>query len=288
MLKYLFILFITFIFVACGGGGSSSSDSSSSSFLLNTSASLEPNISKIPEINSTWNIQLQGTVNENYTVDMYEVDLFDSSTELISRLKAKNIKVICYFNAGAWENWRSDADGFPTETLGNTMSGYSDEKWLDITNTSLISLMESRLDLAVTKGCDGVDPDNMDGYTQNSGFTISYDDQLAYNRFIANAARQRDLSVALKNVLEQVDDLVDYYDFAVNEQCFYYDECDMLDVFISRGKAVFNLEYADKYRDTNDTTQRDNMCSESNSKSFSTLIMSASGDLDDSYRDSCK
>jgi hypothetical protein len=31
--------------------------------------------------------------------------------------------------------------------------------------------------------------------------------------------------------------------FAVNEQCFYYKECDQLTPFINANKAVLNIEY---------------------------------------------
>ncbi len=103
--------------------------------------------------------------------------------------------------------------------------------------------MGKRMDLAVTKKSDGVDPDNMDGYTQNSGYTISYNDQLVYNRMIASEAHKRGLGVGLKNNLEQIKDLVDDFDWAVNEQCFKFNECDMLVPFIDQNKPVYGIEY---------------------------------------------
>ena len=36
----------------------------------------------------------------------------------------------------------------------------------------------------------------------------------------------------------------DLYDFAINEQCAQYDECDALTPFIDAGKAVFHVEYS--------------------------------------------
>jgi len=56
---------------------------------------------------------------------------------------------------------------------------------------ALKPIMAARLDLARTKGCDAVDPDNVDGHTQDSGFAISYADQLAYNRWMATEAHAR-------------------------------------------------------------------------------------------------
>jgi hypothetical protein len=53
----------------------------------------------------------------------------------------------------------------------------------------------------------------------------------------------RGLSVGLKNALEQVDELITYFDFSVNKQCFKYSECGLLAPFINHEKAVFNAEY---------------------------------------------
>jgi hypothetical protein len=51
------------------------------------------------------------------------------------------------------------------------------------------------------------------------------------------------LAVGLKNDLGQINDLVDFYDFAVNEQCFQYNECELLRPFIAKNKPVYNMEY---------------------------------------------
>ncbi len=99
------------------------------------------------------------------------------------------------------------------------------------------------MDLAVQKGFDGVDPDNVDGYDNDTGFRLSYDDQIAYNVFLANAAHRRGLSVGLKNDLGQIVDLEPYFDWALNEQCYRYHECNELLPFIDAGKAVFHVEY---------------------------------------------
>ena len=42
-----------------------------------------------------------------------------------------------------------------------------------------------RLDVARAKGCDGVEPDNVDGYANKTGFDLTKDDQLRFNRFLA-------------------------------------------------------------------------------------------------------
>ena len=164
---------------------------------------------------------MKDSINLDFPVDVYDIDMFDTPAETIKTLHDKGKKVICYFSAGSWEDWREDADKFDKSIIGEPLAGWPGEKWLDIRQISLLTdIMSNRLDIAKEKGCDGVDPDNMDGYTQKSGFTISYDEQLAYNRFIASLSHNRSMAVGLKNDLEQIKDLVDDFDFAVNEECW--------------------------------------------------------------------
>jgi len=118
-----------------------------------------------PEPGLTWQWQLSGTVKTNYDVDVYDIDLFDTPKSTIESLQNKGIKVICYFSAGSWEDWRDDADDFPKSVLGSNLEGWAGEKWLDVSEyEKFADIMEARLDLAVTKGCDAVEPDNVDGY----------------------------------------------------------------------------------------------------------------------------
>ncbi len=236
-----------------------------------------------PPVFASWQWQLQGEVNLTYDVELYDLDLFDSSATLIKQLQEKDTKVICYFSAGSYEQWRPDAAQFTARDLGNSLDGWAEEQWLDIRSDSVRSIIKSRLNLAVEKGCDGVEPDNMDGYLNNSGFDLSFKDQLAFNRWVANQAHLRNLAVGLKNDLEQINDLVAYYDFAVNEQCFEYSECNFLTPFINNSKPILNAEYEQKY--INNSLARNNLCVQSLNLNFSTLILPL--DLDDEFRYSC-
>jgi len=198
-----------------------------------------------PAPGTTWQWQLSGTIDTTIDVDMYDIDLFDTPTATISDLKAAGRAVICYFSAGSWEDWRDDAGDYPEEILGNTLSGWPDERWVDISRLDLLGpILEARLDLAVSKGCTGVEPDNVDGYQNSNGFSLQAADQLVFNRWIADQAKQRGLSVGLKNDLDQITDLVGDFDWALNEQCYEYSECDTLQPFVDAGKAVFGVEYS--------------------------------------------
>lgn len=232
---------------------------------------------------TTWQWQLAGEVNLSYDAEIYDIDLFDSSESLIRTLHASGRKVVCYFSAGSFEAWREDASIFEEAEIGKPLDGWPGERWLDIRSSNVHAIIKRRLDLAKRKGCDGVEPDNVDGYLNDTGFGLGYEDQLAFNRFVANEAHKRGLSVGLKNDLEQVGDLVDYFDFALNEECFEFFECDALLPFIESKKAVLNAEYAKKFAESED--ERSALCSESLQLRFSTLILNT--DLDDRIRYSC-
>ncbi len=192
----------------------------------------------------TWQWDLSdGTVDTSYDVDMYDVDLFDTSQAQIDELHTAGRKVVCYFSAGSWEDWRDDAGSFAEAVKGNDLDGWAGEKWLDIRAASLRLIMQDRLDLAATKQCDGVEPDNIDGYTNDTGFPLTAGDQLTYNNWLVTEAHNRNLSIGLKNDVDQINDLVGSFDWALNEQCYQYDECIDYQSFITNNKPVFGVEY---------------------------------------------
>lgn len=197
----------------------------------------------VPAPKTTWQWQLQGTIDRSFDVEMYDIDLVDTPQETIDALHAEGRIVICYFSAGSYENFRSDASKFTPEMLGNEFSDFPDENWLDIRIPAIRPIMEDRMLLARDKNCDGVEPDNVDGYINDTGFPLTFADQLDYNQWLALKAHELGLSIGLKNDLDQIPQLLDHFDWALNEQCFQYNECDKLSPFIDAGKAVFGVEY---------------------------------------------
>ncbi|MFF8190168.1 endo alpha-1,4 polygalactosaminidase [Streptomyces bobili] len=190
-----------------------------------------------------WQWQLRGRLDTSVDVPVYDIDGFDQGEAAVAGLHEDGRKVICYLSTGAWEDWRPDADAFPESVLGEG-NGWDGERWLDIRRTDVLEpLMAARVDMCRDKGFDAVEPDNMDGYRNRTGFPLTAADQLRYNRLIAGLAHDRGLSVGLKNDLDQIPELVDDFDFAVNEQCAQYGECEATTPFIEAGKAVFHVEY---------------------------------------------
>lgn len=217
---------------------------------------------------TTWIWDLENSsIPTTLSAQVYVVDLFGTSSAKIQEYKNAGKKVVCYFSAGSYENWRSDASQFPSDTycspgedcnesihiMGDWCeSGGSCEWWLDHRKQAVRTVMEARLQLARDKGCDAVEPDNVDAYahddeiscTDQSCWGITAADQLAYNRWLADTAHAKCLGIALKNDIDQVAQLASSFDFAINEECQRYDECEVYKTwFVNQNKAVFNAEY---------------------------------------------
>ena len=138
--------------------------------------------------------------------------------------------------------------------------------------------MRSRLDRARTRGCDGVEPDNVDGYANTTGFPLTAADQLDFDRFLATEGHARGLSVGLKNDLDQLAELEPAFDWALDEECLKYAECDLLAPVIAAGKAVFHVEYGD-------AALAATVCRETHALRFDTLIKDLALD---SFRIACR
>jgi len=218
---------------------------------------------------TTWQWQLTDyPVDTSFDVSVYDVDLFEVDDGTLETLRDQGRVIICYFSAGTFEPWRPDVSALPSSVKGASLDPpFGDELWLDHRAASVRALVTSRLDLAVERGCDGVEPDNVDGYDNGGGgLGLDYADQLDFNRFIAAEAHARGLSVGLKNDLEQLDDLVEDFDWALNEECYSYDECDAYEGnFLATGKAVLHAEYVS-------TSQLGSVCAVTMPLGLSTLI----------------
>ncbi len=231
-----------------------------------------------PVPGTSWQWQLDGSeIDPSFDVAMYDIDLFEASPDTIAQLHGDGRVVICYFSAGSWEEWRPDATDFPKDVIGAPLDGWPGEYWLDVRQLdALASVMLARLDLAVEKGCDGVEPDNVDGYTNESGFDLSNQHQLDFNIWLAEQAHARGLSIGLKNDLNQIPDLVAHFDWALNEECPYYGECELLLPFVEAGKAVFGVEYE---------LASEEFCPQTNALDFD--FLKKNWDLD-AWREACR
>lgn len=103
--------------------------------------------------------------------------------------------------------------------------------------------MAARIALAKSKGCDAVDPDNVDSYNNDNGLGLTQQDTIDYMNFLASTAAANSISIGLKNAIEVLPQVMPAVQFAVNEQCYGYGECDSYVPLVESGKAVFHIEY---------------------------------------------
>ncbi|MEA3325933.1 MAG: endo alpha-1,4 polygalactosaminidase [Chloroflexota bacterium] len=200
-----------------------------------------------PKPGQLMQIQYAGEIDLTVQAEIFNLDLFETTPEEIQYLHSKGVQVICYLNAGAWENWRPDSNDFPKATIGKKYQAWPGEYWLDIRQIEALKpILTARLDLCAEKGFDGVDPDNLDGYMNQTGFPLTYEDQLNFNRWLAAEAHQRHLAIGLKNDPDQAINLVMDFDWITTESCFCEGWCEMIEPFIQAGKPVFAIEYTDE------------------------------------------
>ena len=246
------------LFLACRGGTDCADDQVHASGAGSACADYAPGDPvAAPEVwrpspGTTWQWQLSGDIDTTVDAQMYDVDLFEATDAELAALRADGRVIVCYFSAGTVEDWRDDVGDVPDEAIGRKLPDWEGERWLDVSHPAALELATSRLELAVERGCDGVEPDNVDAVDNASGFSLTAADQLQFNRAVADEAHTLGLSVGLKNDLAQVEDLLDWFDWALNEECVDFDECDLLAPFTSAGKAAFHVEYVDDWDDAAD------------------------------------
>lgn len=129
-----------------------------------------------PKVNDSWQIILKKpmvlpTEKEiNPDVAVYDLDLFDNEVETFKILQNAGKKVICYFSAGSYEDWRTDKDKWDQADLGKELDGWPGERWVNVSSPGVHSVMKERISLAWKKGCDAIDPDNVDGFVSSTDY----------------------------------------------------------------------------------------------------------------------
>lgn len=204
-----------------------------------------------PTAGESFQIQYDRKLDLSVPADVYDLDMFDTQASVVSKLHGMGRKVVCYIDVGTWENWRPDAGKFPKSVLGHRDGHWPGERWLDIRQTKILEpLIAARYDTCKKKGFDAIDPDNLDGYQNRTGFPLSAQEQLTYDTWVATAAHARGLGVDQKGDNNQIKDLVKYFDFAVDEQCFVQGWCRQLTAYTANNREAVDVEYTDQLNQT--------------------------------------
>lgn len=207
----------------------------------------------------TWTYQLSQVPSSDQLknaaqYNVWDIDLFDTPVDSIKTIQAAGSKVICYFSGGTMEGWRSDANKFQPGDVGAPMGSWPNENWINTRSSNVRKIMTARLDLAQSKGCNGVDPDNIDAYNHQTGFPLTQNDAVNYVTYLAKQAAQRGLAISLKNSGDIIPRVLNVVQYSVEEACSAYSECDLYKPFTDAGKAVFHVEYPKGYGTVNTAT----------------------------------
>lgn len=228
-----------------------------------------------PNAGTTWQIVLLYALNDtSANASVYDIDLFTNPESTISNLHDMNRKVICYFSAGSYEEFRPDANEFNKTDYGKELDGWPGEYWLNTSSPNVRRIMQTRLDMAVQKGCDGVDPDNVDGFDNDNGIDLTQAGAAEYVNWLAGQAHGRGLALGLKNAGKLINDTLSAMQWQVNEQCDQYEECATFQPFIEANKPVFHIEYptVGGKADVVSATKKADICGDSEAKGFSTVL----------------
>lgn len=200
-----------------------------------------------PEPLSTWQIQLTGTLDTTVAARVYISDL-ETPVSVIRGLHNAGRIVICYFSGGTMEPFRDDASRFPPDSLGTPLPSYPDERWVDVRNATVRSIMLERMAKAASVECDGVHPSGLAAFLTTTGFDFTRAEQVAYDRWLTTAAHALGLSIGLVDgdaSLSQ--ELLADFDWTVVWSCLGTN-CPSAAPFVGAGKAAFLIEYGDASR----------------------------------------
>lgn len=174
-------------------------------------------------------------------------------------------KIICYFSAGTSEVWRPDYHLFKVQDQGANLPLWPGEKWLNVRSPDVWQIMQRRIKFAGQQGCDAIDPDNMDGYSneRGGGFMnrLTQRDAITYTKRLAREAQKYGMATGLKNAEEIISRVREDVQFAVNEECAMDDGgCKSYRKLLNQDrnakpKPVFHIEYV-TYKQVQDHLNR--------------------------------
>ena len=221
----------------------------------------EGDYAKIP-MRASFTYDLPSEQN-SYSTDVVFIDYNVTATK-IEEIKAQNKLVLCYISVGSAEEYRDDYKEFPESVLGETLDEWPGERWLDIRDEKVFEIMKARIEVAQQHGCQGIDPDNIDGYANDSGFPLEVGDTMDYLKKIADEVHSRGMLIGMKNAdgiaepakndntTDEYQFINEYMDFSVTEECFRYTECEKYSIFTDLNKPVFSIEYISETEYKND------------------------------------
>ncbi len=196
-----------------------------------------------------WHYQLESLPAETVDRDVLVVDFtayldaLRDGRSIVQEWRSKGRKVLGNFSACTAEQFRSDWGQFPSDALGKVVSGYEDERWIDIRNARVREIMKARVDAAKQGQLDGLLLSNFEGISQNSGLGITASDANDYAEFLSRSCHDLGLTFGIDRVpLAQAQVLEPHVDLVLGERCFVTDGCAFAEPWRVAGKSVLGVE----------------------------------------------
>lgn len=211
-----------------------------------------------PPAKPTWFWQLSGTVSNSHEVEIYDLDYEETTKKEVTTLHEKGRHVICYVDVGGAEKYRSDYSQFVKlqeeghEVMGKEIPEWEEERWINIRELKYVEpIMKARLETCATKGFDAVEIDEDEAWLNETGIEsgpITAEQQLTYNKWLAETAHSLGMAVFQKNDGSQTKEQVSLFDGVVAEQCNENAtgpySCGEYVPYVEAGKPVLSAEYA--------------------------------------------
>lgn len=74
-------------------------------------------------------------------------------------------------------------------------------------------------------------------------WNLPMSEYVKYFKFMAGVAHSNGIAIGMKNGMEMIPEVLSDMDFAVNEECWAWNECGTYEPVTKAGKAVFHVEY---------------------------------------------
>jgi len=192
---------------------------------------------------------------------VYDIDGIINPASTVTALHKLKDKAICYVEIGAAGDYYSAAMEHLRVTyyqqlrklgdLGRTVPGYP-EYYLNINAPSTLRIIKAMIQQqCAAKRFDAVEPDIDDSYTDSTGFRITEQENIRYDRALAAYAHSLGLAWGQKNGDNDSEfsrALEPTTDFLLDEECNYYRTCGIVALpYVRARKLVLNAEYTDDW-----------------------------------------
>jgi hypothetical protein len=221
------------------------------------------------------------------SANIWDTDLFQDSnvadggiptgpSPVVAAIHAAGHYSICYVEACAYQEGFPDDANFATADYGGVgneatqMQGYADEFWFDLTGfknyvagqpstlsgaaLNVAAGLDDRFARCKLEGQDAVEPDDLDGYTNQSQsgvtpWSMVRADSAGFERWLSYDIHANGLAAFQKNDPANASADAPLFDGMIIEECnFYNDPCagssGDATAYLAAGKPVLNAEYS--------------------------------------------